>query len=106
MKNERLRSGKDQGSPALTSDKKTTAAVARLSMVATIPVTSGEGEGEDEMQEGTAKSMACRICQLLSGLTENGRRRSSEVDGGSDVVFDVSSLRERTRRKAEEKHTR
>jgi hypothetical protein len=30
MKNERLRSGKDQGSPALTSDKKTMAVAAQL----------------------------------------------------------------------------
>jgi hypothetical protein len=37
---------------------------------------------------------------------ENGGRRSSEVDDGSDVVSDVASLQERTRRKAEEKRTR
>jgi hypothetical protein len=30
MKNERLRSGKDQGSPVLTSDEKMTAVAARL----------------------------------------------------------------------------
>jgi hypothetical protein len=31
MKNERLRSGKDQGSPVLTSNEKMTAAAAQLS---------------------------------------------------------------------------
>jgi hypothetical protein len=80
MKNEWLRSGKDQGSPALTSDEKTTAAVARLLTVAMVPVTSGEGEGDDEMQEGTAKSMAWSNLSFASWV--DGKWRTEELRGG------------------------
>jgi hypothetical protein len=79
MKNERLRSGKDQGSPALTSDEKTMAA-ARLLMVAMVPATSGEGGGDDEMQEGTTKSMAWSNLSFASWV--DGERWMEELRGG------------------------
>jgi hypothetical protein len=64
----------------LTSDERTTAAAARLSTVAMVPATSGEGEGEDEMQEGTAKSMAWSNLSFASWV--DGERRTEELRGG------------------------
>jgi hypothetical protein len=64
----------------LMLDEKTTVVTARLSMVATIPATSGKGEGEDEMQEGTTKSMAWSNLSFASWVDRE--RRTEELRGG------------------------